>query len=784
MKKPKRASGGRFRFSWQLDAILFWAIFSASAIFILWLFNNTIKAQIRSSVEQRISNTTRVVALLLDPKLHFPSDVFDFQSYLNRIQPSIVALKSEHPDVLDIVLGNFDGDNLQLFRTSGKSEPLQNKESLFPLVKEAQESKILTFSEWNFLRNEIFFFFTPKAQEQEFSALMIPNWDHLPYAERPVAIIVFNAAKIRSELATVDVNSANVIAVAILWATALSVMMRRRSRQREEAIAERLAALRMLRQRDSILAATVTAADQFIMERDLANPIVFLLRETSHVVHAEAAYFFPLPHAYQRALGKPIGVWPEGFEIFDLNKFLKSPDGKSWKEKLDQGHAIASIVNLLPHEEQVALKRMKIQSIAILPVISNHRLVAALVLENRQQNIDWEMGLITTLKLAANLLGSAIARQENEIKLIQSSKMEALGRMASGVAHEFNNLLHIVAGNLAALANRFKDEENSVIENIRQAAHRGSTIIDQLLRATRQSEVNFQSVALNDVVARTVALMKPALSKSIELSVDLDEELPSAPMDESLIQQVMLNIVLNAQYAVGEKGQITITTGKSGKIKGRQEYIYCSIRDNGPGISQEIIDSIFNPFFTTKPPGTGTGLGLFTSRGILEQHRGMIEAANHPEGGAVFTFYLPVRKITGRKTQAIQTPLVAELPKEQTVLVADDEPLCLALAEDILKEQGFKILAARDGNEILLQAQTHKDHIDWIITDWTMPGVSGEMLVRQLKEILPKTKLIVTSGFFIEANEHIDAIVRKPFQSDDLIHAMKKTLASLSSRET
>lgn len=768
---------GKFLLTWRLDAVLFWAILSASAIFILWLFNNTMKAQMRSSIEQRIANTTRVVTLLLDPKLHFASEEVTFQNYLTRIQPSIAALKSEHQDVLDIVLGNFDGEQLQLFRTSGNNETLQDKKSLIELVQEAKQNKALTLSDWSFLRNEVFFFFTPFGREQEFSILSIPGWESLPEPQKPVAVLVFDAEKIRSELTVIDVISANVITVAILLATALSLMLRRRSRQREEAIAERLAALRMLRQRDSILAAAVTTADQFIIERNLSKPIEFLLKETADVIQAEAAYFYPLNQGEQRGLSDPIGIWPKNFTLFDLKGFLKDPLGRRWKEKLNQGHSIAATVDLPSHEEDIALKKFHVHSIAVLPVISNKRLVAALVLENRQENIDWEMGLITTLKLAANLLGSAIARQENELKLVQSSKMEALGRMASGVAHEFNNLLHIVAGNLGSLASKFKDSESSLIENIQQATQRGSTIIDQLLRATRQSEIDFKPASINDVAARTIALVKPALSKSIELSVDMDGDLPEIPMDENLIQQVMLNIFLNAQYAVGEKGKIWITTGKSGKSRGRQEYVYCSVRDSGPGIAPDVMDSIFNPFFTTKPTGTGTGLGLFTSRGILEQHKGMLEASNHADGGAVFTFYLPVRPLTLRKTQAIKTPSPdVQLPKGKTVLIADDEPLCLELAKDILKENDFHVLTANDGDEMLKIAKDQKDFIDWFVTDWTMPGTSGAELVKQLHEIAPNSKLIVTSGFFVEEDERIHAVVKKPFQPDDLLNTMKRLL--------
>lgn len=773
---PSRKTANLFGFSFHLDVLLFWAFFSASAIFILWLFNNTVKAQIRSSVEQRILSTSKSVALLLDPKIHLQAgDVYNLRDYFERIWPSVEAIKAENPDVEDILLANFQNGKLKLFQTDGQAEEIQNKDFLEEKVRQAQQSGKLALSNWKFLRDEIFFFFTPPATGHEFSFIAIAGWDDLPLEERPVAILLFNAEKVQSQLATVDVSSANVIGVAILLATVLSLALRRRNVQREEAIEQKLEAMQMLHQRDSILAAAVTSADRFIVEKNLTPPIRYLLHETAQVMQVDAAYFLTLPNpSSRRKHPHPIGIISDAHQTFDLGLLFRS-EWRRWREKLEHGHPVAETISTLPPQEQLLLKKLSIESIAILPVAANHRFVAALIFENYQREIEWEGGLMTTLKLAANLLGSAMARQENETKLIQSSKMEALGRMAGGVAHEFNNLLHIVTGNLASLSKKLRGDEASLIDNIREASQRGSTIIDQLLRATRQTGIEFKPVSLNEIVERTVALVKPALSKSIELATKLEENLPLAPMDENLIQQVILNILLNAQYAVRESGKIIVKTGKVDKSRGsKQEMIFCSVRDSGPGIPQEIFDSIFAPFFTTKPPGTGTGLGLFTSRGILEQHKGSIEATNHPEGGAVFTFYLPVRKLAARVKESRETEVEAELPENEIILVADDEPLCLGLATDILREHGFQFITAVDGNDLLEKARQNHEKIDWVITDWTMPGPGGEELIRELRQILPKARLIVTSGFLIENTHKIDAVLRKPFQSDELVALIRK----------
>jgi CheY-like chemotaxis protein len=325
------------------------------------------------------------------------------------------------------------------------------------------------------------------------------------------------------------------------------------------------------------------------------------------------------------------------------------------------------------------------------------------------------------------------------------------------------------------------EQRADLVDKMIQTTERGGRIVEQLLSATRQATPALRPAQLNEVIEKTIYLARPALRKDITLRLELDPALPPTSMDPAQIQQVILNLLINANDAIAGPGTITLRTGTTRGTEGKT-YIFASVADTGPGIDPRNLEHIFDPFFTTKPPGKGTGLGLSTSRGILELHQGSITASNLEPTGAIFTFYLP---LTAQKTctQPVQLPRSERIPvMAGPVLVADDEPLCVNVLRDTLLELGYNCLTASNGDEALALAQEHSSTIQAVITDWTMPGTHGRELVRRLRALLPNAAIIVCSGFILEDEEipEIDSLVVKPFNPDDLIRMLGNMVAQRS----
>lgn len=784
---------------WYLDALLIWAGLTGSCLLMLWWFNNTTKAQVRHSIAERVELTTKTIAqsLAASTKEEDYHATDHFKSLFSRQRKLMEALQNLNPDVLRIYLGTAGGDGkMTVIGGSSDGESMSDAlhvseldflQKVTGLMKLPAKDGNMERSAWVFLDRQSFLFFTPPANDPEFSLMALPDWGDEANSQKLYVVVLFKAEKMRDEIAVLDTTGANLVAVSLLMATAFSIIVRRRSVQREEALQEKLAALQILHQRDVLLAAAVGAADEFITAEDIRAPLEWFFREVAPSVEAEAAYYLPLKTT-DHSIVSPGQVEPLGLFAPDLSPLspvlFAGLEFAPIRQELTTGRMLNAVVEKSPEPLRSECRRRLVQVVAMVPVVSSGVLIGALILESRTRSEAWEGGLMDTFKLIADQLGSALERRHAERRLRLSNKVEALGRMAGGVAHEFNNLLHIISGNLANLSQYFEGKPDAVqmVETIRKVAHRGSRIIDQVLRSTRQSAADLHTASLNDLVIRTSELARSGFSKSVEIRLKTDRTIPPVIMDESLIQQVVLNILINARDAVDDKGVIEVTSGVSVESPDGlrpREMVYCSIRDFGPGIPMNIIDSIFDPFFTTKAPGKGTGLGLSTCRGILEQHGGFIIADNHPEGGAVFTFFLPLSDADVYATKPIQLHRSDGSLRGKTALVADDEPFCLQLARDILSEEGVECLSASQGEEALQIAQNHPGNIDWIITDWTMPGESGVPLVRKLRAARPEARIILISGFLLQDENlpEVDGLLRKPFEPQDLVRALTQLSA-------
>ena len=386
------------------------------------------------------------------------------------------------------------------------------------------------------------------------------------------------------------------------------------------------------------------------------------------------------------------------------------------------------------------------------------------------------------------------ARSSLEAQLQQAQKMEAIGRLAGGVAHDFNNLLTVITGRAHMLLTRLKPGEpmHRDVELIQKTSQRAVTLTSQLLAFSRKQVVQPRVLELGPLVAELAPMLQRMIGEDVELSVGPEEGSGRVKVDPSQMQQVLMNLMVNARDAMPEGGRITVSIrdvevneatalGQTNLPPG--PYVTLAVSDTGTGMSVETAAHIFEPFFTTKEQGKGTGLGLSTVYGIVEQSRGHIEAQSELGRGTTFTIYLP----------RVAEPLAAGPPAEagrrlrttaRTVLVVDDEPEVLEVATEILRRVGYAVLEAPDGAAALEVAARHPGEIHLLVTDMVMPGMSGRDLAERVRTLRASLRVLYISGYVQDpsaraalASEH-SAFVAKPFTPELLIDRVRELLAT------
>ncbi|MDZ4788374.1 MAG: ATP-binding protein [Blastochloris sp.] len=775
-----------------LDALLFWSVFTSASVLMVWLQASTTKNLLRESVAIRIVTLSNMTAATLSPNAYVEGTTQRNQLIAKIPWDLLQIIQDENPEILGIAVidssepeFNILGRTKTSLMTRKAIEQNIGDESFKVLLKQTQEKSGSAVSTWNFLAESSAPLLTLDGNNIEYTLTPISGWASETREDVPVILIAFNASLIRQQFLKVDTNSASVMSIALLTATVLSWLVHKRSIQKQMAVEGKLAAVTLLKQRDTILKNVVSTMDIVLAEKEFEKAISELLIEIGKELNLAYCYIClsPLSHssAPSNKLASSIGenqdpiTWQE-FE------FLWGTEGA---EKLMEGEVftLPSTVTINFHNK---IKNLHdIQSLALIPILISKRLLGVMVLADREARSSWDPGLLDSLKFAADLYATAYGRREHDDKLFESSKVQILGKMAGGVAHEFNNLLHIISGNLDRVLKegRLSESDSGLITKILEAGSRGSKIIAQLLSTTRQTRSDIKSESLNELVQKTMELFKSVLKKDIQLILRLDEHLPRALFDYSELQQVMLNLLLNANDAIIQQGRITILTSTKQRIVDNclRTYVVCEVSDNGTGVAEKDVPLLFDPFFTTKEPGKGTGLGLSTSKGILSQHNGFIEVSNNSSGGASFTFYLPVVEASDFSIDgALKVFPFKKLPTSKGhVLIADDEPLCLELLTAILEDGGYSYESVTNGTALLDLAQRTDKEILWVVTDWTMPGINGKILMQQIKKHLPHTRIIVTSGFALDSLElpEVHALIQKPFRPDQLLSAMAVDVA-------
>ncbi len=384
------------------------------------------------------------------------------------------------------------------------------------------------------------------------------------------------------------------------------------------------------------------------------------------------------------------------------------------------------------------------------------------------------------------------ARLEDQLR--QAQRLESVGQLAGGVAHDFNNMLGVILGYAEMAIEQLNPAQplHAELLEIRNAARRSSDLTRQLLAFSCRQPIMPEVLDLNETVAGMLKMLRRLIGENIELDWRPQEDLWPVEVDRSQFDQILANLCINARDAIAEVGKITIETSNSildaddctahpGFNPG--EYVRLVVSDSGCGMDKETLAHIFEPFFTTKEVGKGTGLGLATVYGALKQNNGFISVSSAPGEKTAFTIYLP--KYLGEVEQAPTKGMPGMLKHNQeTILLVDDEPTIQRLTAIMLEKQGYTVMSASTPDEATRLVREHADEIDLLLTDVSMAGMNGRDLARNLLSLCPHLKFLFMSGYMADATPHLGLLdegvhsIQKPFSTRDLTGKVRKVLDS------
>jgi two-component system, cell cycle sensor histidine kinase and response regulator CckA len=383
-------------------------------------------------------------------------------------------------------------------------------------------------------------------------------------------------------------------------------------------------------------------------------------------------------------------------------------------------------------------------------------------------------------------------KKKLEMQLLRSQRMESIGTLASGLAHDLNNVLAPIMMALEFLRDSAEDPATrTCLQTLEMCSLRGASIIRQVLMFARGVEGERLLINPKHLILEVERIAHETFSRSIEIRTVLPKEPCILLGDATQVQQVLMNLCVNARDAMPRGGTLAIKlekvqldeTGARRYIKAKPgAYIVISVSDTGIGIPPELMDKIFDPFFTTKPVGQGTGLGLATTLGIAEKHGGFIHVESEPEKGTTFQVYFPAAQVAQEETPKGWGQAPLSQGNGELILVVDDEPAMRRLAETVLSRNGYRTLLAVDGREGLIFYEQHRKEIKLIISDFMMPQMDGPSLIRALKEKKSNVKTIIITGLGEENRigdaraAGADAVLNKPFTAEQLLTSMKQLL--------
>jgi two-component system, cell cycle sensor histidine kinase and response regulator CckA len=438
------------------------------------------------------------------------------------------------------------------------------------------------------------------------------------------------------------------------------------------------------------------------------------------------------------------------------------------------------------------------QSSLVVPMAVMGRVIGAVEVQSAER-AAFRQEHATAMRMAANLAAIAIENvrlferergQEEQFR--QSQKLEAVGQLAGGIAHDFNNLLTVITGYGDLILNRLSghDPLRPKVEEIRKAAERATSLTSQLLAFSRKQTLQPVVLDLNSLVTDVSKMLRRLIGEDIEFITLLRPEAGRVNADPGQLEQVLMNLVVNARDAMPQGGKIIIETAKVESDRAYADlhvgvqpgkYVMLAVSDTGTGMDEETQAHIFEPFFTTKEVGKGTGLGLSTVYGIVKQSEGHIWVDSELGKGTTFKIYLPLVEEEGDGHKRAAEP--AALPRgTETLLLVEDEAMVRALTCTILEEYGYRVLEAANGEEALRICEQHCVDIQLMLTDVVMPLMSGRELANRVKTICPHLCVLYMSGYTDDVIVHHGVLdpgtsfLEKPFTPEALARKVREVL--------
>jgi PAS domain S-box-containing protein len=394
------------------------------------------------------------------------------------------------------------------------------------------------------------------------------------------------------------------------------------------------------------------------------------------------------------------------------------------------------------------------------------------------------------------ILRDITEKKRLEEQLRQAQKLQSLGTLAGGIAHDFNNILGIILG-YASMLESGQVESSKLRWNanaITKAVKRGGALVQQILTFAKKKDILFETVKVNATVNELVRLARETFPKTTGFSLDLEEKLPYIKADHSQIHQALLNLYVNARDAMPGGGVISIKTATISGIKlqnkfpaaNYQNYVLISLSDQGVGMDKETLSRIFEPFFTTKKHGKGTGLGLAVVYGVVTSHNGFVDVQSEQDVGTTFQLYFPAAETIPDSETSSASPQTTIKGEQETILFVEDEELLRELIGDYLKNNGYRVLTADDGEMAVEVFAENVDAIDLVITDLGLPKLDGWKAYQKMRQYNPHLKMILASGYLdpeisSELTENGERLfVQKPYDLKDMLKKVRKIIEASS----
>lgn len=384
-------------------------------------------------------------------------------------------------------------------------------------------------------------------------------------------------------------------------------------------------------------------------------------------------------------------------------------------------------------------------------------------------------------------------RTQLEEHLRHVQKIDTIGTLARGIAHDFNNILGIILGYSRLLLDKRTSPEKTVqgLEAIRKAGERGSALVQQLLTFARKNETFFCETHINTIVEELLRMLQATFPKTIGIECHLAEGLPPVSADAGQIHQALLNLCINARDAMPEGGVLTLRTTlvSHAEVAGRypdaeeSAYVLIAVGDTGIGMSEKTRVRIFEPFFTSKQPGKGTGLGLAVVYGIVRGHRGIVDVSSVPGQGSAFRVYIPATTPQAPLLPTGNVTAVNESPGgSETILVIEDESMLATLLATLLEGKGYYVLTAHDGPQGVATYNNHKAAIDLVLIDIGLPKMNGFQVLKNIRGVNPSVRTILASGYLNPEDKErmmemgVDTFLQKPFIPSEVLRVVRRVL--------